>query len=85
MNPNMIRDFGEGTGSHCYKCLYNLDEPCKEICKLRDVVGGAIEKWEYTFPDGRTYEVLASPYIDSDATVCQLTTFKNITKRKKID
>ena len=85
MNPNMIRDFGECIGSHCYECLYNLDEPCQEICKLPNVIGGAIEKWEYTFPDGRTYEVLASPYIDADATVCQLTTFRNTTQRKRID
>ena len=82
MNSNMIRDFGEGIGSHCYECLYSFDEPCHQICKLPDVINGAIESWEYSFPDGRTYEVLASPYIDSDETVCQLTTFRNITPRK---
>jgi len=85
MNPNMIRDFGEGTGSHCYECLCRFDEPCHQICKLPKVINGAIERWEYSFPDGRTYEVLASPYIDSDETVCQLTTFRNITPRKRVE
>ena len=84
MNSSMIRDFGEGIGSHCYEYLYNLDSPCDQFCKLSDVINGAIERWEYNFPDGRTYEVLASPYIDSDGVVCQLAMFRNITQRKKV-
>jgi len=52
MNPSMIRDFGKGIGSYCYEYLYNLDTPCRQICKLPDVINGAIKKWEYNFPDG---------------------------------
>jgi len=81
LNPSMIRDFGDGVDSFCYGYLHKFDQPC-ETCKLPDVIGGEVGKWEYRFPDGRTYEVLASPYIDSDETVCQLTTFRNITPRK---
>jgi len=83
MNPSMVRDFGEGVGSFCYKHLYGIDEPCREICGLPDVINGKIERWEYVFPDGRTYEVQASPYEDSDGTVCQLTTFRNTTRHQK--
>ena len=83
VNPSMIRDFGEGIGSHCYEYLHNLSRPC-EVCKLPNVIDGEIVRWEYTFPDGRTYEVMASPYIDSDGMVCQLATFRNITHRKKV-
>ncbi len=83
VNPSMIRDFGEGTGSHCYEYLHNLSLPC-EACKLPNVIDGEIAKWEYTFPDGRAYEVIASPYIDSDGVVCQLATFRNIMHRKKV-
>ena len=85
MNPSMVRDFGAGVGSHCYEYLQRFDYPCQRICKLPSVINGAIERWEYTFPDGRTYEVLASPYVDSDGTVCQLATFRNITQRKKVE
>jgi len=84
MNSSMIRDFGEGIGSHCYQYLHNLDSPCDQVCKLPNVIVGEVERWEYNFPDGRTYEVFASPYIDSDEVVCQLTTFRNITQRKKV-
>lgn len=83
MNPAMIKDFGDGIGSYCYQCLYKLNEPCPQICRLPDVINGAIEKWEYTLPNGRTYEVLASPYVDSDGTVCQLAVYRNITQRRK--
>jgi PAS domain-containing protein len=85
MNPSMIRDFGEGIGSYCYECLRNFDAPCCQICKLPNVINGAIERWEYNFLDGRAYDVLASPYVDSDGTVCQLATFRDITQRKKAE
>ena len=84
MNTSMVRDFGEGIGSYCYEYLHKFDYPCQQICKLPNVINGAIERWEYNFPDGRTYEVLASPYIDSDGTGCQLATFRNIMQRKKV-
>jgi len=83
MNPSMVRNFGEGIGSYCYEYLNKFDYPCQKICKLPNVINGAIERWEYNFPDGRIYEVLASPYVDSDGTVCQLATFRNITQRQK--
>ncbi len=84
VNPSMVRKFGEGIGSHCYEYLYKFDEPCQQICKLPDVIHGITERWEHDFPDGRTYEILASPYIDSDEVVCQLAIFRNITQRKKV-
>jgi len=83
MNPSMVRDFGEGIGSYCYEYLREFDYPCQQFCKLPNVINGAVERWEYNFPDGRAYEVLASPYTDSDGTVCQLATFRNITHRKR--
>ena len=83
MNPSMMRDFGEGIGSHCYKYLHKSDAPCRQICKLPAIINGAIEKWESEFPGGRTYEVLASPYADSDGVVCQLAIFRNTTQHEK--
>jgi len=85
MNPSMVKEFGESVGSHCYEYLHNFDDPCDQICKLPSVLDGATERWEYNFPDGRTYEVIASPFVDSDGTVCQLATFRNITQRKQVE
>jgi len=84
VNPSIIRDFGEGVGSYCYEYLHNLGQPC-EGCKLPDVTDGETARWQYTFPDGRTYELMASPYIDSDGTVCQLATFRNTMPRRQVE
>lgn len=78
MSPSMIKDFGEGVGTLCYQHLHRNDAPCHQICKLPDVTKGAVERWEYNFPDGSTYQVVASPYIDSDGTSCQLSILRKI-------
>jgi len=84
-NPNMVREFGEGVGSRCHEYLHKLDEPCDGICRLPSIMLGGTERWEYSFQDGRTYEIIASPFIDSDGAICQLATFRNITQRKKVE
>ena len=84
-NTSMAREFGEGIGSQCYQYLHNFDSPCDQICLLPKVIDGATERWEYSFPDGRTYEIIASPFVDSDGVVCQLATFRNITQRKQVE
>jgi len=84
MNSNMVTDFGDGTGSPCYKHLHNLDAPCEQDCKIPDVINKReIGKWECRFPDDRIYEVVAAPYVDLDGVVCQLSVFRNITQSKK--
>ncbi len=84
MNSNMIKDFGDGTGVPCYKHLHNVDSPCKQDCIIQDVIKkGEIGKWECDFPDGRTYEVVAAPYVDSDGVTCQLSTFRNVMPSQK--
>jgi PAS domain-containing protein len=81
MNSNMKKEFGDGNGLFCYKHLRNLDTPCEQVCKITDVINNReIRKWRCSFPDGNTYEVVASPYVDSDDTVCQLTIFREITE-----
>ncbi len=81
MNSSMTRDFGANTDSFCYRLLHGRDEPCQGICRLPAVLEGSVERWNYEFPDGRTYEVHASSYKDSDGVTCQLTSFRNITHR----
>jgi len=82
MNSNMVKEFGEGTGLTCYKYLRNLDAPCDQGCQIPEVINNeVIGKWECSFPDGKTYEVVAAPYVDSDGVVCQLAVFRDITKR----
>ena len=82
MNSKMVDAFGEGTGLTCYKHMRNVDAPCQQECHIPDVINNEeIRKWECSFPDGKTYEVVAAPYVDTDGIVCQLSIFRNITGR----
>lgn len=77
-NSTMQKYFGEVTSPFCYKYLRGLDEPCRDICKLPEVLAGAIKQWKYILSDDRVFEVLASPYVDADGKVCLYATFRDI-------
>ncbi|MDM8000505.1 MAG: PAS domain-containing sensor histidine kinase [Dehalococcoidia bacterium] len=85
MNPSMIRQFGDGVGSHCYQHLHGREGPCQGLCKLPDVIKGATERWERRFADGTVYEIVSSPFADSDQTPCMLAAFRNVTREKLIE
>jgi len=76
-NSSIRGYIGEVTSPYCYKYLRGLDEPCGEVCKLSEVLAGAVRRWRYELPDGRVFEVLASPCIDADGVVCQYATFRD--------
>ena len=82
MNSKMADAFGQGTGLTCYKHLRSLEAPCQQECHIPDVINNAeIGKWRCGFSDGKTYEVVAAPYVDTDGTVCQVSIFRDITHR----
>ena len=85
MNPSMVRDFSNGVGDYCYRHLYGFDEPCDEVCKLPQVIRGSTERWDHTFADGRTYDMIAAPFADSDESPCMLATFRNVTRQKQVE
>ena len=83
MNSRMVRDFGKGANSPCYKLLRNRDDPCEQNCGIQDIINGKreIARWECTLPDGRAYSVVAVPYVDLDGTVCQISVFRNVSAK----
>jgi len=83
VNEAMEKQFGEGDGLPCYKYIYHYAEPCGEMCHLQEVLAGSTARWEYTFPDGTTYEIVACPFVDTNGDKCQLATYRNITHLKK--
>jgi PAS domain-containing protein len=86
MNSSMVRDFGEGTGTTCYEHMHKVSSlsECCQHCKILDVIrSGKVENWKCEFPDGRSYEVVATPYVDTDGVVCQLSIFRNVTRHEK--
>ncbi len=85
MNASLVKDFGEGAGAACYTHLHKVNAPfeCSPDCKILDVINsGRIKNWKCEFPDGRTYEIVATPYIDKGV-ICQLSIFRNVTRLVK--
>ena len=81
MNKKMVETFGVGTGLTCYEYLKKVDSPCKQNCKILDVINnGKSGKWECSFPDDKIYEVVAAPYVETDGSVCQISIFRDITQ-----
>lgn len=78
LNDRMVEKFGKGEGLLCFQQLYGLNQPCKEICRLQEVIGGAKARWLRHFHDDNPCDILAVPYTDTDGTLCQLAIFKNI-------
>ncbi|MFO8143955.1 MAG: PAS domain-containing sensor histidine kinase [Dehalococcoidales bacterium] len=85
MNPSMVREFGSGIGDKCYKHIFGRDRPCRDICRLPSVLDGNTERWEYTLPDGRTYDVVASPFMSTGGELCALVTLRNISIHKQFE
>jgi len=67
-NEVMKKRFGTVNGLPCYTYIFHNVEPCAEKCRLRYVIAGATERWEYIMPDGTAFEAVASPYTDVDGT-----------------
>jgi PAS domain-containing protein len=83
VNETMKQSFGEANGLPCYKYIYHFLEPCDPSCPIQEVLKGKSAAWDYSFPDGTTFEVEASPYIDSDGVTCQLATYRDVTRLRK--
>jgi hypothetical protein len=78
MNSGMVREYGEGIGSTCYQHLLKAETPCQEDCKILDVIQNRLtQHWQCKLFNGKTYDITAAPYIDSDGTECQISIFRN--------
>ena len=82
VNAHMKRVLGEGIDAPCYRYIYHQSGPCGEHCRLTRVLQGADERWRYVLADGTAYEVCATPYVDADGAVCQLATYREVSRIK---
>jgi signal transduction histidine kinase/ActR/RegA family two-component response regulator len=83
MNDAMISHFGNQIGKLCYKDVAGYDSPCAH-CQLQEIVGSpsATIHHEFTMANGRTYEMIAVPYIESDGSVSKLEVIRDVTELK---
>ena len=83
MNKVLIDEFGDHTGSICYKVFHNREEPCP-LCKNTEVMKGKCVRWEWNSRRmNKTYDLIETPLTDIDGTISKLTIFRDITERKR--
>ncbi len=74
--------FGESRGHRCFEYLFNRREPC-EICDTFKVLQNLTpQRWEWTGPDKRKYDIYDFPFISSDGLTFILEMGLDITERK---
>jgi light-regulated signal transduction histidine kinase (bacteriophytochrome) len=85
MNEAMTRWFGDQTGKTCYASVANLDGQC-EYCQLEEVIGeGKTVRYQPTTPDGRTFDIVAVPFLEPGGTVAKLEVVRDITEKKEAE
>jgi PAS domain S-box-containing protein len=85
MNKPLIDAFGDQTGQICYEGIGKTHSSCGH-CKLNEVI---YEKknvsYQPTTAIGKIYDIFATPFIDTDGTICKLEIIQDITERKQAE
>ena len=77
--------FGESHGLRCYEYLFDRKEPCDECETFTVMKTHAPHHWEWTGPDGRTYDVSDFPFTDTDGSTLIMEMGIDITERKRAE
>jgi PAS domain S-box-containing protein len=77
--------FGKSEGRPCYEYLFGRSEPREngETCKVLQT--GAPQRWKWTGPDGRHYDVFDFPFPDTDGSPLILEMGLDVTDRLKAE
>ena len=83
INPVIEKRFGPIKGRKCHEYFNEFPTPCS-WCKNKEVFAGKTVQWEWHFSrTGKTYELIDTPLLDQDETLCKLEIFHDITERKR--
>ncbi len=72
---------GDNAGKHCHAGQFGRDEPCKECQAFLPLQTGKPHHWQWTIPDGRTFDIYNYPFTASDGTPAILEMDIDITGR----
>lgn len=84
-NRNYRERFGETEGRRCYEVFNDMRDPC-EVCPTQPVfeTGNPVE-FEWTSPNGETYQAYDCPFYDLDGSLFVLELLIDITERKRAE
>lgn len=85
VNREFVQRFGEPGHRRCFEFLFGRKEPCPDCKALKVFQTKAPEIWEWTGPDGRTYQIYDYPFTDVDGSPLVLELGVDITDRKQAE
>ena len=77
--------FGDPGGRYCFDALFGRTEPCEGCQSYVPLQTGYPHRWEWAGPNGRTYDVIDFPFIDTDGTMMIMESGIDITDRKTVE
>nr|WP_245532057.1 PAS domain-containing protein [Desulfobacter postgatei] len=82
---NVSKDvFGELQGKKCYKNFFQMDEPC-EFCLLQESLSeNRIQHLETNFTDQKRYDIVFSPFQESDEKMKSVIVMRDITEKNRL-
>lgn len=85
INPVTKKEFGPADGRKCYEYLHGRTEVCP-WCKISDVLAGKTVRWEWhSSKNQKTYDLIDTPFRNSDGSISKLEIFRDITEQKKAE
>ncbi|MFZ2300740.1 MAG: EAL domain-containing protein [Gallionella sp.] len=85
MNNVMKEWFGDQTGKICHSSICDLNERC-EHCQLeRVVLANDTVHYSPVMPDGRIFDVIATPIQNRDGTISKLEVIRDVTAFQKAE
>jgi PAS domain S-box-containing protein len=75
--------FGDSRGKRCFEYLFQRTEPCGNCESYKVMRTGKRHHWEWTGPDGRTYDIHDFPFRDWDGSPLVMEMGIDVTEQKR--
>ena len=76
---------GENVGKLCYAAQFGCEQPCQECQAFVPLKTGKPHNWEWTLPNGRTFDIFNFPFVDADGSEMILEMDIDITEQRQAD
>ncbi len=83
MNSVMIKNFGDVTGTKCYKSLAQRDETCPDCSAGKVFKGETLHQEVYNKTANKFYDIIEIPLKNDDGSVSKLSIFRDISLKKR--
>lgn len=77
--------FGDNVGLLCYTAQFDCNGPCEECQAFLPLTTGRPHNWEWTLPDGRTFDIYNFPFSDIDGSPMILVMDIDITEQRRAE